>query len=128
MRTIACLALLILPTLALAADNQLTAEEKADGWQLLFDGTTTNGWRGFHSATFPDHGWAVADGCLKTTGQGPSGGDIITTNEYDNFELSVDWKIGPGGNTGVKYLVSEDLVKTGRSGVGFEDQIIVRKG
>lgn len=106
------------------APNVLSAAERAAGWQLLFDGTTTNGWRGFHSATFPDHGWAVADGCLKTTGQGPSGGDIITTNEYDNFELSVDWKIGPGGNTGVKYLVSEDLVKTGRSGVGFEDQII----
>ena len=88
------------------APNVLSAAERAAGWQLLFDGTTTNGWRGFHSATFPDHGWAVADGCLKTTGQGPSGGDIITTNEYDNFELSVDWKIGPGGNTGVKYLVS----------------------
>jgi hypothetical protein len=106
------------------APNTLSAAEKSAGWTLLFDGTTTNGWRGFHSDKFPDAGWEVKDGAIKTMGQGPSGGDIITVGEYDNFELSLEWKIGPGGNTGVKYLISEDLIKTGRSGLGFEMQVI----
>ena len=104
--------------------NALTAAEKAAGWTLLFDGKTTAGWRGFHSDTFPASGWEVKDGCIKTTGQGPSGGDIITVGEYDNFELSVQWKIGPAGNSGVKYLISEDLIKTGKAGLGFEMQVI----
>lgn len=106
------------------APNTLSAAEKAAGWTLLFDGKTTDGWRGFHSDTFPAAGWEVKDGCIKTTGQGPSGGDIITVGEYDNYEFSVQWKIGPAGNSGVKYLISEDLIKTGRAGLGFEMQVI----
>jgi 3-keto-disaccharide hydrolase len=104
--------------------NTLSASEKAAGWILLFDGKTTAGWRGFHSDKFPETGWVVENGAIKTTGSGPSGGDIITVAEFDNFELQLEWKIGPGGNTGVKYLISEDLIKTGRSGLGFEMQVI----
>lgn len=106
------------------APNTLSPAERAAGWTLLFDGKTTAGWRGFHSDKFPDVGWVVENGAIKTAGPGPSGGDIITIGQFDNFELQLEWKIGPGGNTGVKYLISEELIKTGRSGLGFEMQVI----
>ena len=112
-----------------AAPNTLSTAEKADGWTLLFDGNTTNGWRGFHSAAFPASGWVVENGTLKRLAANgrpgaDGGGDIITTGEYTNFELAFEWKLAPGGNSGLKYLISEDLVKTGHSGVGFEMQIL----
>ena len=114
--TTAVLATAAVVVVAQGASNTLTVAEKQAGWTLLFDGKTTAGWRGFHSATFPESGWVVENGTIKTVGQGPSGGDIITVDQFDHFELRLEWKIGPGGNTGVKYLISEDLIKTGRSG------------
>jgi hypothetical protein len=93
------------------APPQLTAAEKAAGWRLLFDGVTTTGWRGFKKPTFPESGWVVENGCLKhlaTTGtDSHGGGDIVTTDTFDNFDLEFEWRIAPGGNSGVKYLVSE---------------------
>jgi hypothetical protein len=90
---------------------QLTQAEKAAGWRLLFDGVTTKGWRGFKMAAFPEHGWAVEGGCLKhlpTTGRDShGGGDIVTVDTFDNFDLQFEWRIAPAGNSGVKYLVSE---------------------
>jgi Domain of Unknown Function (DUF1080) len=109
------------------APNTLSAAEKAAGWKLLFDGKTTNGWRGFHADTFPAQGWVVENGAIKrlasvkTTG---AGGDIITTGEYGNFELALDWKLTAGGNSGLKYLIAEPPGTTGRSGVGYEMQIL----
>src|SRR5262249_61637083 len=92
--------------------NQLTGTEKAAGWRLLFDGKTFNGWRGFHSDKVPE-GWAVEDGCIKkmqAEGElGRAGGDLITVDQFDNFEFSVEWKLSKGGNSGIKYLVSEKL-------------------
>jgi len=107
------------------APNTLTREETAAGWKLLFDGKTFAGWRGFHRDKFPDEGWVIEDGTIKhTKGTSPNAGDIITLGEYENFEFQADWKISPGGNSGIKYLISEDLIKTGHAGLGFEMQVL----
>jgi hypothetical protein len=85
------------------ADNTLTPEEKKQGWKLLFDGKTTEGWRGWKKEKMPD-GWAVIDGMLTRT---KGGGDVITVDQYENFELRVDWRLAAGGNSGIMYLVQE---------------------
>jgi hypothetical protein len=98
-----------------AAPNTLTEDEKAAGWVLLFDGTTANGWRGYKMDKMPP-GWEVKDGvlaCVKNGagGKGAGGGDdIVTTAEYDNFELSLEWKTVKNGNSGVLFHVSEEPV------------------
>jgi hypothetical protein len=108
--------------------NTLTAAEKAAGWKLLFDGKTTNGWRGFRREKFPEEGWVIEDGAVKHVAangeQSQNGGDIITVEQYDNFELQLEWRISPGGNSGIKYLVAEEMVKSGHSGLGFEMQVL----
>jgi 3-keto-disaccharide hydrolase len=107
------------------APNTLTRAEASAGWKLLFDGKTDAGWRGFHRDKFPDEGWVVEDGAFRhTKGSSANAGDIITVGEYDNFEFQADWKIPPGGNSGIKYLISEDLIKTGHAGLGFEMQVL----
>ncbi len=107
--------------------DQLTKAEKASGWKSLFDGATLNGWRGFHSDKVPA-GWAVEDGCIKKVpAEGEmarASGDLITVDQFDNFELSIEWKLAKGSNGGIKYLVSESLPPTGRSGVSFEYQVL----
>ena len=107
--------------------NQLTGAEKAAGWRLLFDGKTFDGWRGFHSDKVPA-GWVIEDGCIKKVpaqGElGQAGGDLITADQFDNFEFSIEWKLSKGANSGIKYLVSESLPPTGRSGVSFEYQVL----
>lgn len=106
--------------------NRLSAEESAAGWKLLFDGTTTAGWRGYARTNFPAHGWVVKDGSLKDVGsggrQGSGGGDLVSVEKFDDFDFKFDWSISPGGNSGVKYFVHEG--KTGKSGVGYEYQIL----
>ncbi|MGD8278677.1 MAG: DUF1080 domain-containing protein [Gemmatimonadota bacterium] len=87
------------------APNTLTAAEQAAGWKLLFDGKTTAGWRGWKQEAMPE-GWAAVDGTLTRTAGG--GGDIITVDQYDNFELALDWKIAPGGNSGIFFHVTEE--------------------
>lgn len=89
-----------------AADKPtLTDEEKKDGWVLLFDGETPTGWKKIGAPEFPKEGWEVVDGCLHH--KKGRGGDIVTTETYENFELSLEWKIAPGGNSGVKYRVAD---------------------
>lgn len=108
--------------------NTLSSAEKAAGWKLLFDGKTWNGWRGFRRERVPVEGWIIEDGAIKhVAGQGEQsqqGGDIITIGQYDSFELQIEWRISPGGNSGVKYLVAEEMVKSGYSGLGFEMQVL----
>jgi len=90
-------------------DNTLTKNEKKEGWKLLFDGKTTNGWRGFNIAEIPS-AWNAADGVLSSVGKGDGsdiGGDIITIDKYENFDLKLDWKLAPEGNSGILYHVVE---------------------
>lgn len=97
--------------------NTLSDAEREAGWQLLFDGQTTQGWRGFGKKEFPRTGWIVEDGWLKRRGPG---GDIITEAEFDEFELVFDWQIGAGANSGLKYFVVG-----GRPGaIGHEYQLL----
>src|SRR2546428_4322985 len=109
--------------LMLVAGVTLAAQSSSQE-RSLFDGKTSKGWRGFKKPAFPDRGWAIENGWLKhkaTGGEaGAGGGDIITVDTFDNFDLQFEWKVAPGANSGVKYLVTED-----RSGpVAHEYQII----
>ncbi|MDR2463312.1 MAG: DUF1080 domain-containing protein [Verrucomicrobiales bacterium] len=114
------LATLMLTASLSAQDNTLTAKETREGWKLLWDGKTTEGWRGANSENFPNKGWAVEDGCLVHHKGG--GGDIVTVSEYKNFILSVDFKFAPGANSGIKYFVSKE--RTGEATLGCEYQIL----
>lgn len=89
-------------------NNTLSRKEKKAGWQLLFDGKTFNGWKGYNQAEVFNC-WKVSDGELVCMGEGGSvtAGDIVTVNEYDNFELSLDWNISKAGNSGIFYHVVE---------------------
>jgi hypothetical protein len=93
--------------------NALTEQEKADGWLLLFDGQTANGWRGYGKDTFPSGGWVIEEGALKCNGSGrgeaggKAGGDIIYNQKFSNFHLKLEWKISDGGNSGIFYLGQE---------------------
>ena len=126
----ATLLLTSLPCLS-QTPNTLTAKEKADGWHLLFDGKDSNGWRSTKSPSFPATGWEVRDGLISVTEhsgeQGGSAGDIITTRTYENFELSVDFRITPGANSGIKYFVDLNMMPEHGghgSAIGFEYQIL----
>ena len=109
---------LLLPAVLLAAscspklDNRLTNTQLKLRWQLLFDGKTTNGWHTFGAQTV--RGWAVENGELIALGQAGhegSANDIVTEREFENFELLVDWKISPTGNSGIFFNVVEDPAK-----------------
>ena len=95
-----------------ASHNTLTAEERAQGWRLLFDGETLSGWRGFRKETAPE-GWRAVDGAVTRVGPG---GDLITVDQFADFELALEWKIAPGGNSGIMFRVVEDEQQTYFSG------------
>ncbi len=108
--------------------NQLTSREKRRGWRLLWDGESTKGWRSAKSETFPKEGWQIQDGVLSVKdGDGSTangGGDIITTAIFRNFELSLDFRITEGANSGIKYMVDPNLNKGAGSAIGLEFQIL----
>ncbi|MBC6608864.1 DUF1080 domain-containing protein [Hymenobacter sp. BT188] len=107
--------------------NNLTAYEKQHGWKLLFDGKTPAGWRSAKTATFPAQGWQTTDGTLTVLSsegkEAANGGDIVTKDQYKAFDLSFEFKLTPGANSGVKYFVTLDE-KTEGSAIGLEYQVL----
>ena len=93
--------------------NSLTEEQKSDGWQLLFDGQSTKGWRKYGGEAIGE-AWKITDGAIyldtanKKDGKIVGGGDIVTDEEYENFHLKLEWKISENGNSGIMFYVNED--------------------
>ena len=124
--------------------NTLSQAERSAGWRLLFDGRTLTGWRGIGYDTVPTAHWVVLDGAIKKIASGDVprvadgrplvGGDLMTVDSFADFELSFEWKVTPGANSGVKYNVSEAMsIAQGGAGtqggpthsaLGFEYQVL----
>src|SRR5262245_8215039 len=105
LRSLPLLAGCLFATVVAAAEPKLTEAEKHAGWRLLFDGKTTDGWRNFKKDAI-SNGWSVKDDALTRTGEGA--GDIVSQDQFDNFELSIEYRIVPEGNSGIGFHVSED--------------------
>ena len=108
--------------------NTLTAREKAAGWQLLWDGRTAAGWRGARLTSFPAQGWTMRDGLLQVAEseghEAAAGGDIVTVDEYENFELTLEYRLTRGANSGIKYFVDTALNQGTGSAIGAEFQLL----
>ncbi len=117
--------------------NTLTKKEKNEGWILLFDGKSLDGWRGLGREGIPEGHWVIEDGAIKKVpsgevplqedGQPIEGGDILTVRTFEDFELYLEWKISPAGNSGIKYNVSEEMSTSHpprHAALGFEYQIL----
>lgn len=108
--------------------NTLSPKQKSEGWKLLWDGKTTEGWKGAKIDGFPTKGWGVENGELVVFSSGGAesrnGGDIITLEEFSEFELEVDFMITDGANSGIKYFVDPNLLKGDGSAIGLEFQIL----
>ena len=108
--------------------NRLGVDEAKNGWHMLWDGETTNGWRGARLDEFPESGWEIKDGVLTVLPSGgeesTAGGDIVTKELYGDFELKLDFMITEGANSGIKYYVDTDLNKGPGSSIGLEYQIL----
>lgn len=119
------------------APNTLSAAERTAGWRLLFDGRTFDGWRGLGYDSVPSAHWRIETGAIRkipngeiprlADGQPASGGDLMTKETFGDFELTWEWKIGRGGNSGVKYNVSEAIsmaAAANHAALGFEYQLL----
>ena len=117
--------------------NRLTDAEHAAGWRLLFDGTSLAGWRGLGYDSVPTAHWRVVDGAIakipsskvprQADGQPAAGGDLMTIDSFRDFELTFEWRVVPGANSGVKYNVSEELSlahASNHAALGFEYQVL----
>jgi len=134
----------LLLSLLQSSPNTLTPAERTAGWQLLFDGRTLTGWRGVGYDTVPTAHWVVVNGAIKKIASGDVprvadgrplvGGDLMTRDSFADFELTFEWKVTPGANSGVKYNVSEAMsIAQGGAGtqggpthsaLGFEYQVL----
>ena len=97
---------------------KLSRKEKKAGWQLLFDGSSTEGWKKADGKPFPTKGWTISQGVLQVDPATGRGGDIVTEESFSDFELSLEFKVSEGGNSGIKYFVLPN------SSLGCEFQII----
>ena len=109
--------------------NTLSEKEKEEGWRLLFDGRSTKGWRGVFKENIPEHGWKVMDNTLSVNipydSTAPRAGDIITIEQYGDFDLKWEWRlINKGDNSGLKYYYKEYDEDQNRYGLGLEYQLI----
>lgn len=100
-----------------AQPNTLTPQEKEQGWQLLFDGKTTDGWKSNRADQFPEKGWEIQEGALVVLAK-ERGGDIVTEEMYGNFEFALEFKLTERANSGIKYFVQPN------SGLGCEYQVL----
>lgn len=107
--------------------NALTEAEKNDGWISLFDGKTTNGWHTYNKEKI-GNAWQVVDGALHLDPASKDGGDIVTSKEFSNFDLKVEWKISPKGNSGIIFLVKEDPKYKASYHTGMEMQVLDNDG
>ena len=133
-----CLLLMFFVPTSIPDEGQSASERSPEEWIILFDGTSTEHFRGWDSEIFPEKGWKIEGDCLKcekSNGRpNGGGGDIVTKDSYDNFELSWEWKISSYGNSGMKYMVcrrknfisGQELFRgdDGKSLVGLEYQMI----
>lgn len=107
--------------------NHLSAFEKEAGWELLFDGKTSNGWKGAYKVSFPEKGWEIKNGILKVLSssgaESTNGGDIVTIEKFSAFDLSFEFMLTPGANSGVKYFVTLKENNPG-SAIGLEYQLL----
>jgi 3-keto-disaccharide hydrolase len=117
--------------------NELSGDERAAGWRLLFDGISLTGWRGLGYDSVPSAHWQVVDGAIvkiptarvrrQADGQPASGGDLMSVEAFRDFELAFEWRVVPAANSGVKYNVSEDLSlkhASNHAALGFEYQVL----
>jgi Domain of Unknown Function (DUF1080) len=123
----ALLTLLCFSTVLAQTHNTLTPEEKAQGWALLFDGHTLRNWQDPRTLTPPGDGWSIQDGCIQSQAKPRITEDLLSSETYRDFELAWEWKVAPGGNSGVKYRIQEIPVlcdATKKPGAKrFEDQV-----
>jgi len=107
--------------------NYLSPAEKVAGWKLLFDGVSSKGWVGAYKTSFPEKGWVIKDGTINVLPSGgaesTNGGDIVTTEQFSAFDLSFEFKLTPGANSGVKYFVALAEANKG-SAIGLEYQVL----
>ncbi|NUQ01691.1 MAG: DUF1080 domain-containing protein, partial [Armatimonadetes bacterium] len=113
----------VLPSPEGLQPNTLTTAERQAGWRLLFDGESTAAWRGFRRKEFPARGWTVEAGTLHLSA---GGGDLVTVEQFANFEFSLEWKASPGANSGLMYRVTEEVSPSWASGI--EVQILDDRG
>jgi hypothetical protein len=110
------LAILLAPAMSLA--QPLTPADTAAGWKILFDGKTSTGWRGYKQDKFPATGWVIEDGCIKSIAGAAA--DIMTEGKYADFELELEWKASPKGNSGICYRVAEKHDASWQTGPEFQ--------
>src|SRR5262249_14833098 len=106
-----------------AALPVLTAQETADGWQLLFGGRSFEGWENPAGKDPPGTAWTIEDGCLKATGRPRMIEDLFTRETFRDFELIFEWKVAPGSNSGVKYRIQDRVMLVDEKFKKFEDSV-----